>query len=280
MTTTPYLDLNQFKRDGYALIPGFFREESDIRATLRQVKDVFRSVIIHEGLATSDYLSDIELEQSMKLLFLNNLEKFIGCGKTSQNVLDLFRLGLMPQVVQFLKKLGLKSPAFSTRPVLFFNHPDLAKREVYYKTPPHQDWRSIQGSLNSVVMWVPLCNISGDMGPLEVIPGSHLRGLQATKVKDNFGLCENVSEDEFVSVQTSPGDALFFSTFLIHRSGENTSEKIRWSCHFRYNDLTEATYLSRGHPSPYRYFPEEKLITPGFPTQFQIEEIFKLSDDT
>ena len=70
-------------------------------------------------------------------------------------------------------RLGLRFPNVSTRPVLFFNSRHLAEKEVYWKVSPHQDWRSMQGSLDSVVVWLPLCDIDVALGALEVVPQSH-----------------------------------------------------------------------------------------------------------
>ena len=74
-----------------------------------------------------------------------------------------------------------------------------------------------------------------------------------------------------MSVEVKAGDALFFSSFLIHRSGDNVSDAIRWSCHFRYNDLSEKTYIKRGYPSPYQYRPLPELVTPDFPKKEDFE---------
>ena len=35
----------------------------------------------------------------------------------------------------------------------------------------------MQGSLNAIVVWVPLVDVA-ELGALEIIPGSHLWGLQ------------------------------------------------------------------------------------------------------
>ena len=66
-------------------------------------------------------------------------------------------------------------------------------------------------------------------------------------------------------VEVKQGDALFFSSFLVHRSGDNVTDAIRWSCHFRYNDLAENTFIERKYPNPYTYAPQQELITENFP---------------
>ena len=133
----------------------------------------------------------------------------------------------------------------------------------------------MQGSLNSIIVWVPLIDIRPELGPLEVIPKSHKLGLCAKELVDGFGICEDTKNEDFISVEMNAGDALFFSSFLIHKSGENSSDLIRWSCHFRYNDIKDITFIERGFPTPYTYSPNPNIITPDFPSQEQIEKIFK-----
>jgi hypothetical protein len=61
---------------------------------------------------------------------------------------------------------------------------------------------------------------------------------------------------------------------LLHQSGTNITNSIRWSCHFRYNNLADETFIARGFPHPYLYKPQEELITPDFPSRDQVEAVF------
>jgi phytanoyl-CoA hydroxylase len=185
-------------------------------------------------------------------------------------------LSLNPKFIELIKEIGLKEPNISTRPVLYFNHPKLAKQKVFYKVDAHQDWRSMQGSLNSVVIWVPLIDINKNLGALEVLPGSHLDGLRTDYVDNGFGMV-NLSEEEqkkLISVEVNVGDVLLFSSFLIHQSGENITDKPRWSSHFRFNDLSDPTFINRKFAHPYIYKPMEDLITRDFPSKNDIINIF------
>jgi phytanoyl-CoA hydroxylase len=94
-------------------------------------------------------------------------------------------------------------------------------------------------------------------------------------VVNSFGKVDSFTDADFVAVEVEQGDVLFFSSFLVHRSGTNVTESIRWSCHFRYNNLAEETFIDRGYPHPYLYKPQDDLITPGFPRQEQVERVFK-----
>ena len=253
----------QFRKDGFLIKKNLF-STSEIQEVLDAARKVFGS-----------HIYDSDIDSGMFGLFRSSLSVFSNCGRVCQHNIPLHRMGTSDLIMSVLKEsTGIKDPVISTRPVLFFNNKNLATEEVYYKTPPHQDWRSIQGSLNSVVVWIPLVNVTDELGPLEVIPGSHKRGLCAKKMVKGFGVCD-AKNKEFVKVEMNVGDALFFSTYLIHRSGNNiTEDKIRWSCHFRYNDLEDETYIGRGYPSPYVYYPEEELITPGHPSNEMIKKYY------
>jgi hypothetical protein len=215
-----------------------------------------------------------EFENGMARYFAEDLSGFINCGKTCQHLISLHRLSLQEALVDQLVALGIERPSICTRPVLYFNSRHLAKSEVYYKSPPHQDWRSMQGSLNAIVVWVPLAPVAKELGALEIIPGSHLGGLQESRQDEWYRHIEGLGDDQYKSIEMEAGDVLFFSAFLIHRSGDNVTDSIRWSCHFRYNDLEEPTFISRKYPNPYTYAPQQELVTKDFPSVEDLQRAF------
>jgi phytanoyl-CoA hydroxylase len=83
-----------------------------------------------------------------------------------------------------------------------------------------------------------------------------------------------LGKSAFRAIEVKQGDLLLFSSFLVHRSGENTTDRIRWSCHFRYNNLADPTYVARKYHHNYIYRPNNELRTSGFPTQADIEGVF------
>ena len=134
----------------------------------------------------------------------------------------------------------------------------------------------MQGSLNSVVVWIPLHDIDRSLGALEVVPGSHRLGLlpqTSSSVLERSTVSATV---DFQPVEVEQGDLLVFSAFLVHRSGTNSTDSIRWSCHFRYNDLAERTFIDRGYPHAYVYHSVDELLTPGFPP---VEDLRRLFED-
>jgi hypothetical protein len=272
------LDAALYREQGFLLCPGFFNPD-EVAAIHADAKAIFAAQMRRHGLIGDGEVDEAAFTQGMFRLFDSDLAAFAYCGKQAQHLISLHRLSLDARIVDGLRALGLGFPNVSTRPVLYFNHPRLAKKEVYWRLSLHQDWRSMQGSLNSVVVWLPLIDIDRSLGALEVLPGSHKDGLVEADMEDGYGhvsrdVQATVREEDLVSVEVKRGDALFFSTFLLHQSGTSVSDEIRWSCHFRYNDLAEPTFVERGYPHPYVYHPAPELITPGFPPRDAVARAF------
>lgn len=267
-----------FKKNGYLRLDNFLPKQ-DVKLVLRDAKNVFLRQFIEKGYVSQCSLDDLNEEQYNNLLyrlFEEDIECLSNCGKQAQHLISLHTLSLSAKIVELLNQMGLKTPIISTRPVLYFNHSKLAKQKVFYKVDAHQDWRSMQGSLNSVVIWIPLVDINKELGALEILPGSHLGGLRTDHIENGFGMV-SLSEEEIeklISVEVKTGDALLFSSFLIHQSGDNVTNKPRWSCHFRYNDLDDPTFIKRKFTHPYIYKPIDELITKDFPLINDLSKIY------
>lgn len=273
-TNLEKMDLDmQFMKDkyfdnGYLLLKDFLDKEI-VEKILQDAKSIFQLQF--------DYLKlDSNFNENLKTLFNNHFQVFIDCGKQIQHLISLHKLSLDDKILTLINSLGIEKPNISTRPVLYFNHPDLAKEKSYHTVDAHQDWRSMQSSLDSLVIWIPLTNIDKSLGALQIIPKSHLFGLKTNEVVNGFGMVDtDIYDDEFIDVEVKQGDILVFSSFLIHRSGNNSSGQPRWSCHFRYNNLKESTFIKRGFPHNYIYKPESGLITKNFPGIEDLKNIFK-----
>lgn len=184
------IDKNLFWENGYQLIPNFFDPEEVISIREKAISIIKRQLVSVNLLETIDQeLSEENFNLLFFELFNQYPERIITSGKHIQHMIDLHRISLDTRIEKTLKEIGLSFPNICTRPMLFFNAKKLAKKQVYWKTDPHQDWRSMQGSLNSIVVWLPLINVDKSLGALEVVPKSHFLGLQTTDFsveKDNY----------------------------------------------------------------------------------------------
>lgn len=239
---------NNYQANGFYILRNLI-SESEISEILNTAKEIFR---LGMGLSPA---TDRDFETCLYQYFEKDREGFINCGKQIQHMLALHRLGVSHKII---RELGLPFVNIATRPVMFFNNRRLAEKDVYHTVPAHQDAYSIGGSLDSMVVWIPLINVTKDLGALQVVPGSHAKGLLTSGSLEGFGLVDCFKDEDFITVEMRAGDALFFSSYLVHRSGNNTTDSIRWSAHFRYNSMLDSDFQKRKFPHPYIYKPISK----------------------
>ncbi|MBA3663514.1 MAG: phytanoyl-CoA dioxygenase family protein [Bacteroidetes bacterium] len=266
-------DLADYKKNGYLLLKDFI-DKAEIDAIRKDAKEIFTLQLKRLGLINNLNVSEKEFEQALYKLFDSDFQQLIYCGKQLQHMISLHRLSLSEKIISQLKEFGLGFPIINVRPVIFFNNSRLGKSDVDWKKPPHQDFRTTQGSADSVVVWIPLVDIPEELGALEIIPASHLQGLLEYENTNDYHTLKSTNEKDFISIEVKKGDALFFSTLLVHRSGNNITDKIRWSCHFRYNNIYDKSFIDRGFPHTYLYKPEDKLVTPDFPSPSDMKKVF------
>ncbi|MDC3260120.1 phytanoyl-CoA dioxygenase family protein [bacterium] len=239
-----------------------------------QSKKIFQKQLNLKGINV-DLHNDTDFEKSLYRLFNEDYDAFIGAAKLCQHQLPIHKLAVSKEVIETIRHLGVANPSICVKPIVYFNSRHIAKQVGHYKTPAHQDWRSMQGSVNSIVVWIPLVDIDMGLGALEVIPKSHLSGILNT-VKDDWYRTikdDRFDEEKFISLEVEKGDVVCFNSFLVHRSGNNTSENIRWSMHYRYNDIDEATYVERKFPHPYIvYTPGQETLFPEFQPQHHLKK--------
>jgi phytanoyl-CoA hydroxylase len=248
----PELDtqlINQLDNEGYIILKNFFDKEY-VDALKKGAENIFKIQFNRFGYTSS-------FQENMIKLFNEHEDIFINCGKIIQSgLIELYKLPVEDKIINLMKSLGLSFPNLCTRPVLFFNHPKLAKEEYYYKTPPHQDWSSMESSSDSLVLWVPLVDVNKDNGSIIIYPKTHKNGALPYKSIGGFASVE--IEGEHIQPELEVGDIAIFSTFLVHSSGDIYNDTIRWSCHFRYTNMNDDDFINRGFPNPYIYKPITK----------------------
>lgn len=239
--------LSEFKEKGVLVLKNFF-DPHRINGIKKAAESVFERQFNRFG-----YSEDFR--SNMQLLFNNNFDVFVNCGKTIQQGLwELYDIATDKKIRSLLGEIGIVTPNLCTRPVLFFNNKNLAKDKIYYKTPPHQDWISMQSSDNSVVIWIPLIDVDKKNGSVIFYPGTHKLGPLDYEKIGGFAKV-NIPEGykNHIQPDLNAGDIAIFSTLLIHESGDIEDDSIRWSCHFRYTDLDSTDFIDRGFPNPYEY---------------------------
>lgn len=277
MITTAQTD--QFKKDGFLLLKGAL-DKSVIAEIYREAREIFALQIKQVLGQTVDIDDRDAFEAAMYAFFEKDFDAFVSTGKTVQHTISLHRLGVSDAILNFVKAVGVEKPVIAVRPAMQFNSRFLSKDgSTHWKLGAHQDWRTGQGSLDSVVIWFPMVDATEAIGALQVIPASHTTGLMQANTTGYAGsITDTLQEEDYIQTEYEVGDVLLFSAFLVHRSGNNVTRNIRWSVQLRYNNLLEPTFIERGYPMPYIYKPQEELVTPGFPSADQLRGIYEATN--
>jgi len=149
------------------------------------------------------------------------------------------------QLIDRAKRCGVREPALGcVGPTILANMPS----DDQFLYASHQDISFIPGSLNSVTIWIPLQDTHKELCSLEVIPGSHLKGLLRHNGERDVKMSRLVpmpADTDLIAVPVKLGQALIFSKFLVHRSGHNRTDAVRFSIQVRFNDLDSPEYARR-----------------------------------
>ncbi|WP_282609733.1 phytanoyl-CoA dioxygenase family protein [Pelagibius sp. Alg239-R121] len=259
-----------FADQGFVILPGLI-DRTELAALRDDVAAVFSA-----RLALSERKAGTgSLDETLQWLFENDFDGYLGAAKLCNHLVSLHRLGTSTPIVDQLKELGLAFPSICARPLMWFHSRRLAKTERYHRLPAHQEWSNMQGSLDGAVAWLPLVEVTPEMGRLQVVPGSHRDGLLPFARDDeaDYPLAlshDAVRDEDFVEVEVPLGSVLFFSSFLVHRSGSNATDTTRLTVNFRYNNALEASFVERSFLNPFSYAAPEKLIHPCFPRPAQV----------
>ena len=165
------------------------------------------------------------------------------------------QIRLLPETFSFIDKnvckkvsniSNIKIPAYTSKPLIRVYMPNNLGTS---KTVPHIDYPSHRGSENAVTVWLPLQDLKIGYGTLRVLPGSHKLKTVSGSIKKNsikrIDISSKNYETKMVDLKVKAGEAIVMSQFLIHSSGDNNSDKIRFSLDFRLNDLGDKTYALR-----------------------------------
>lgn len=233
---------SELKQNGYIVIKQLFNRQQ----LLKIKSDIFKIF--------SNYINKDAQDEDIFELFRNDFEGYVNCAKMCHNLLSIHKLEVDSRLISLLEALGLVAPAIAMRPVLFMSSRHIAKNQFYWKAAQHQDFYAMRTSKDSLICWTPIFEITKDYGYLEVAPGSHKKGL-LEHIKDEHvhKVKEELPDDAFVSVTMELGDALIFSSLLVHRSGLNTTDKIRWAINFRYCNLDDEEFINGKYTQCYDY---------------------------
>jgi hypothetical protein len=114
-------------------------------------------------------------------------------------------------------------------------------------TPPHQDHWYTGGTTNLWTVWIALTETPLELGPLAVLPGSHLSGLLPHAGQGAGRQGVSVTGDpQFAAAPLAAGDAILFNCLTVHRALPNvTRDRVRLSVDYRYQPANEPIHVGR-----------------------------------
>jgi ectoine hydroxylase-related dioxygenase (phytanoyl-CoA dioxygenase family) len=215
--------------DGYQVF------DTDLQDTLKTIQR--KCIQIFNESALKHGLGQINDDSDIIRLDKDNHDVWVAAYDQIRYLPEIMGLANHPTIIEKVKSCGVKFPVFCGRSVFRTDMPNDKEHDF----PPHQDYVYNHGSLNSITIWIPLQDVTVEMGALGVIPKSHLEGCVPAKE----GLIVNPDLSKYVPMPMSFGQIIVFSQFLHHKSGLNASNKIRCSLQLRYNDLSDDNWASR-----------------------------------
>ncbi|MDI5891869.1 phytanoyl-CoA dioxygenase family protein [Halomonas rhizosphaerae] len=269
-----------YKKNGYVVIKGLLPDDvtnrvlDDIRLSVTQITDWHKLTCNREA-------DNICLVKYLRRVLEEDLDLYLSILRLASRFQSVYALTMHEKVLTILRDLGWKVLALPCGVAIHLVADDLKIPGGYFGWAAHQDWASAQGSLDQIGLWAPLMDVGRDFYPLEVIPGSHKRGvLPGDRNNANprgavIPIDPNLlDEDEFVSIELERGDVVIFSGLLIHRTGFGAQKGIRIACGARFDNVQDPTFIERGYPCAFRLHAETNPIQPGFPTQDQVSSLF------
>lgn len=265
-----------YRRDGLVVIPGLFSPQA-LAPVATDLVATFQARARALGLDLPTGTGQDDVSALLGGLFSRDISAYMAAAKLTQYLASVHRLGVSAELMAVVAALGVDLAAISTRPVIHYMADRLKIPGGYQKSPPHQDWRSVQGSLDGLTVWAPLFDVGPADYALEIIRGSHLAGLLESEpaLPQQRVVPALYSEADFEVLPLKAGDAVIFSGFLVHRTCERGGEAVRVAFSFRFNNVLEPTFVERNYPDPYTYRPEPALVTPGFGGPRDVARLFK-----
>lgn len=269
------IEAEAYRQEGFAVLKEVI-PRNRVDAMLAEFRDIFRPILRRHDIEDAETDGE-RFEAALVSLFTKNMSEYLAAAKATQSSPALHALGASEPVIDIARTFGIVQPLIAVYPVTHILSESLKVPGGYHRTPPHQDWRSVQGSLDGIVIWLPLVSVDRGFGPLEIIPGSHLGGLLPTR-RDPFGnVIDEMSIDPigFVPVEAEPGDAVVFSMFTVHRTGAEQRPGIRWAVSLRYNNAAAPDFAAHGYPNPFVYKSQDDLLFEEFPSPAAVRCVFK-----
>ena len=243
MTQTFAAESDQFARDGYTILRGFYDRTTMIDPIREGARRIVAALCAKYGVDAPTATADEAMGPGYLALARANrawggevydavkqIPAFMRLVSDARND-DVFR-ALRPG-----SEPGLAAGGYGIR----IDSPG----EDKFRAPWHQEFPAQLRSPDGVVYWSPLVSISPEIGPVELAVGSQREGIVPV-YNDDAGIGKSgayalrldqeaarLSRYRHAAPVTEPGDLIVMDFLTLHQSGENVSDRPRWSMQWR-----------------------------------------------
>lgn len=211
-----------YNENGYIIIEGFL--SSDEVQAIKDLRDraVRRAQETGTGFREGPVHYDVEPVKNDPTGRGMSLRKIQEVYRVEKVYRDVMASGKMLDVVEDL--IG---------PNIYYHSSKLMCKPAHggRRKPWHQDyayWTDM--NTRQVTVWVAIDPATRENGCMQVIPGSHKRGLLPHFHLEDYQIKEEgIEKENIVVAEMKPGDALFFSVLTLHASDPNNSPNPRLS---------------------------------------------------
>ena len=251
-------------------------DPENVLAVRNEMHEIFRQQLRYLNLPCMPSGDEDAMHKDMADLLRADKDRYVASLRLCAKLSSVTALYLSPGLVEFAATVGMSLPVFQTTPVFHVMSEDLRIPGGYYGYRPHQDWPALQSGLDTVTMWVPFVRVDESNYTLDVVPGSHLRGLLPGTMQDNAYETdpETYPEEDFVSVNAQPGDVLFMSCFMVHRTSLKGGRRMRVACSMRYENGTDPTFIAHAYPFVHKRVVQREFLFGDLPTAEQVRSVF------
>ena len=245
--------VDQFNRDGYLILRSFYDLQRELEPIQRDIHKIIGILIRKYGLR-------FERKPFAPATFDSGYQELIAHDrKIGGEVYDAVK-----QIPAFVRLVASEKHDRLMSQLRDTDLPAVAAggygiridnpHEEKYRANWHQDYPSQFRSLDGLIFWSPLVELTEELGPLQLAVASHKDGLAPLLTRDPdhpektgaYALrlkneVERVGRYQQISPLASPGDLLVLDFLNLHASGFNRSRRSRWSMQIRYFNFREPT---------------------------------------
>jgi hypothetical protein len=234
----------QFSRDGYCLLRGFYDEKAEIAPIRDGIREIVARVADRHGMRVPCATPEQAMTEGYGALIARQRAWGGEVYDAVKQIPAFLTLVANPRNGALFARLrpnsvpGIAAGGYGIR----IDNPG----EERFRAPWHQEFPAQLRSPDGIVFWSPLLPVTPDLGPVEIARGSHAEGIVPVREESGpagrtgaYALWLADEEARLARYRieaplTEPGDLLLMDFLTLHRSGENVGTHPRWSMQFRY----------------------------------------------